>query len=144
MVSAEAAGLLAEEVCLGALVDTPGSVPQVLLLHRSPDRSNFLGQWDVPGGHVEPGETVEETLVRELGEEIAVRPKKWQLLGQVTTRTYLGLAPLIVNLFVITDWEGLPENRQSDEHDQLTWFPLDEARQRLADWWAPNLIALLP
>lgn len=45
---------------------------RVLLGLRHPDRSSFPSVWDVPGGHVEPGESVEQGLVRELHEELGV------------------------------------------------------------------------
>jgi 8-oxo-dGTP diphosphatase len=41
---------------------------QILLLHRSPQASN-PGAWDLPGGHVEPGETLIRAARREVREE---------------------------------------------------------------------------
>lgn len=54
-----------------ALVDADG---RVLLAQRPPGKQ-LAGLWEFPGGKVEPGETPEETLVRELLEEIGVETK---------------------------------------------------------------------
>ena len=43
---------------------------RVLLVHRTPHRHAYPGVWDLPGGHVEPGETA---LTRELREELGVQ-----------------------------------------------------------------------
>jgi NUDIX domain len=50
------------EVVVAAL-DREG---QVLLVHRSPNRRAYLGVWDLPGGHVETGETELAALTREM------------------------------------------------------------------------------
>ena len=54
-----------------ALVDADGRV----LLAQRPEGKTLAGLWEFPGGKVEPGETPEETLVRELHEEIGVETK---------------------------------------------------------------------
>jgi 8-oxo-dGTP diphosphatase len=46
---------------------------------RSPDRVLFPGCWDIPGGHVEPDETLYQALAREIEEETG-----WQLTRLVT------------------------------------------------------------
>ena len=45
---------------------------KALLVHRSPERAVYPGVWDLPGGHVEPGESKPAALVRELAEELDV------------------------------------------------------------------------
>ncbi|OWK19216.1 NTP pyrophosphohydrolase [Mesorhizobium amorphae CCBAU 01583] len=51
-----------------ALVDTDGRV----LLAQRPEGKQLAGLWEFPGGKVEPGETPEECLIRELHEEIGI------------------------------------------------------------------------
>ena len=51
---------------------------RVLLGHRSKDRPTYPDVWDLFGGHVEAGETLEAALVRELDEELAIRPTAYE------------------------------------------------------------------
>ena len=53
-----------------ALVD----VDKRILIAQRPEGKTLAGLWEFPGGKVEPGETPEETLVRELEEERALHP----------------------------------------------------------------------
>lgn len=46
---------------------------KILLLHRDPDYHNFPGKWSVVTGHVEENENPEQTVIREIREELHVR-----------------------------------------------------------------------
>ena len=46
---------------------------KVLLCKMPEDRGAYPGQWAIPGGGVEDGEKIEETLVREMGEEVGLK-----------------------------------------------------------------------
>lgn len=59
-----------------AVIDFDG---EVLLLER--DHSPFEGQWVLPGGLVEPGETVREACVRETAEEVALDVEAVEFVG---------------------------------------------------------------
>ncbi|MGN7246291.1 NUDIX domain-containing protein [Janibacter anophelis] len=93
----------------------------VLLGHRHPQRRHYPDCWDAVGGHIEPGETPMEALVRECREEI----------GVVVTRARpvdlpVAVDDLELHAFVVEAWEGTPANLEPDEHDAIGWFGADE------------------
>jgi 8-oxo-dGTP diphosphatase len=56
---------------------------KVLLAQRGPKANNEAGKWDFPGGTVEFGETIEDTLKRELIEELGIEIEIRELLDVV-------------------------------------------------------------
>ena len=100
----------------------------VLLGRRRDDCDWLAGAWDVFGGHIEPGESEPEALRRELDEELGIVPTQVQRLESIS-----GAAPdpWRLHLYVVTDWQGTPRNRAPEEHVELRWCTLAEARQRL-------------
>lgn len=87
-----------------ALVDADNRV----LLTQRPEGKALAGLWEFPGGKVEPGETPEETLIRELEEEIGVRTKT-ACLAPLTfaSHTYEDFH-LLMPLYVCRRYEGHP------------------------------------
>lgn len=59
------------ECVVGGLIVNPSG--QIFVQKRSPNRKLFPGGWDIAGGHVEPGETLYQTLEREIREETGWR-----------------------------------------------------------------------
>jgi mutator protein MutT len=108
----------AEIVC--GLLIREGSA---LLVHRAPDRAVFPGVWDFPGGHVEPGESAPDALVRELVEELEVVIVRPAGAGDLVLED----EGWHLTVWIVTDWTGTPRNAQPDEHDDLAWFGLDDA-----------------
>jgi len=91
---------------------------RVLLGQRSASREWFPGVWDLPGGHIEDGETPGEALQRELREELGIEvpdPGKEYLARVVTDASDL-------TVWLITEWTGIPINASPIEHDQIAWF----------------------
>ncbi len=125
--------------CVGALIVQQHSL---LLGHRSSTRSFYPSVWDIFGGHIEPGEQPEQTLVRELQEELGIQPTQWiHLVTLVDTiperdeqiQCYVYLVPALV---------GTPVNQQPNEHITIAWFALDQALQlELAHPAYPQLFA---
>lgn len=119
---------------------------RILLGQRSAGRLLYPDVWDMFGGHVEPGEGHEQTLVRELEEELGITPAQWTFLETLTIDlpAAAGEPPdlLIAHLYLVTDWTGTPVNRQPEEHSTIGWFSLEQALQlRLADAMYPELFA---
>jgi 8-oxo-dGTP diphosphatase len=91
-----------------ALVDTDGRV----LLARRPEGKTLAGLWEFPGGKVEPGETPEETLIRELDEELGITTKI-PCLAPLTfaSHTYDDFH-LLMPLYVCRRFEGTAHGRE--------------------------------
>ncbi|MGH1491651.1 MAG: NUDIX hydrolase [Acidimicrobiales bacterium] len=104
---------------------------QVLLCHRRPELEWYPDVWDLPGGHVDDGETSAEALVRELHEELGVQisPPRWDAVfdAAIGDDTHL-------TVWAIDEWSGDVTNRAPEEHDRLGWFQQSElATLTLAD-----------
>ena len=119
---------------------------KVLLGRRSPQRVFFPGVWDLFGGHVEPGEEHEQTMLREVQEELSITPAQWTFLETMTqplpAQANEPPDELIAHLYLLTAWAGTPVNRQPEEHSEICWFSLEEAIELdLADPGYPELFA---
>lgn len=91
---------------------------RVLLCHRSPDRRWFPGVWDLPGGHIEPGEARGAAIAREVNEELGV----WIEPPHAGPRASLSTAAFEMQIWVVSDWSGEIINAAPWEHDQIAWF----------------------
>jgi 8-oxo-dGTP pyrophosphatase MutT (NUDIX family) len=100
---------------------------RILLGLRAPHRRAYAGKWDVIGGLVEPGETVEQALGRELGEEIGVAPVTALPLGEVIDASPEARGIATYHMFAVTAWSGGPPAMCNNEHSALTWFGVEEA-----------------
>lgn len=106
-----------------------------LLLHRAPTRRWYPDCWDLPGGHVEKGETPAEALRRELVEELAVTAVVTGApLAQVRGDDFR------MDVWKVDQWDGEPANVDPNEHDALAWLNnVEMAGLRLADSRLPGL-----
>ena len=110
-------------ICAGGLL-VRGD--EILLAKRSEDREFYPGVWDVPGGHCDGNETPTETLVRELQEEIGVRPHVFEevaVLGEPRPAEHRDAR---YHIFIVTAWAGEPQV-QGSEHSDLCWLSLERA-----------------
>ncbi|MEM9049587.1 MAG: (deoxy)nucleoside triphosphate pyrophosphohydrolase [Pseudomonadota bacterium] len=109
-----AAGSRLVLVAACALVDIDGRV----LLAQRPEGKSMAGLWEFPGGKVEPGETPEACLLRELHEELGV--SSWDsCLAPLTFASHV--YPdfhLLMPLFVCRKWQGIVTAR---EGQKLAW-----------------------
>jgi 8-oxo-dGTP diphosphatase len=97
-----------------ALIDPDGRV----LIAQRPEGKSMAGLWEFPGGKIEPGERPEETLIRELKEELGIDVKE-ECLAPLTfaSHSYEDFA-LLMPLFVCRRWTGVPTGR---EGQALKW-----------------------
>ena len=90
-------------VVAAALVDARGRV----LVQQRPAGRSMAGLWEFPGGKIEPGETPEAALVRELREELAVE------IDDLTPLTFasepLDGKHLLMLLYISRGWRGTPK-----------------------------------
>ena len=107
-------------VVTGALVQGG----QLLLAHRSPSRRWYPDVWDLPGGHVDSGETELEALHRELHEELGI--KATEITPEPVARISERAAGLELGLWVVRGWIGTPTNAQPHEHDEIRWVGPDQ------------------
>jgi len=113
--------------------------PRGLLLGR-----HRRGTWELPGGTVEPGESLEETVVRELREETGSEagPADVRLLG-----TLLDDVDGVVRMTVaaqVTAWRGQPCDQPHERVGDWRWFPLDRLPENLFVCSAQGLTAWRP
>lgn len=97
-----------------ALIDVDGRV----LLAQRPEGKSMAGLWEFPGGKVEPGESPETALVRELHEELGI--ETWNsCLAPLTFASHsYDDFHLLMPLFACRRWEGIP---QAQEGQVLKW-----------------------
>ncbi|MFF4585955.1 NUDIX domain-containing protein [Streptomyces sp. NPDC001388] len=113
--------------------------PRGLLLGR-----HRRGTWELPGGTVEPGETLEETVVRELREETGLRadPADVRLLGTSLDRVE-GVVRVTVGA-VVGSWRGEPADQPGESVGDWRWYPLDRLPPSLFVCSAQSLTAWRP
>ena len=113
-------------VVAAALVDEDG---RVLICQRPPGKSR-AGLWEFPGGMVEPGESPEQALVRELEEELGIAAKPACLSPFVFASHAYADVHLLMPLYLLRRWEGFVQRR---EHADLAWV----RPAKLADYPMP-------
>jgi 8-oxo-dGTP diphosphatase len=108
-------------VAASALIDADGR----LLLAARRAGEPMAGLWEFPGGKVEAGERPEQTLIRELHEELGIAVKE-ACLAPLTfaSHTYKDFH-LLMPLFICRRWEGLAVPR---EGQQLAWVRPNKLR----------------
>jgi 8-oxo-dGTP pyrophosphatase MutT (NUDIX family) len=110
------------QVVVGALVREG----RVLLVHRSPDRRDYPDVWDLPGGHIETGESELGALTRELHEELGVRVARDSASHLCRLHAGRGHQGVRLSAWLVGGWRGTPSNLATDEHDEIRWFPSEE------------------
>ncbi|WP_420723495.1 8-oxo-dGTP diphosphatase MutT [Hwanghaeella sp. LZ110] len=109
-----------------ALLDKDGRI----LLSKRPEGKKLAGLWEFPGGKVDPGETPERALIRELQEELGIDTRASCLAPIGFASHAYEDFHLLMPLYVCRVWQGTPQGREGQE---LAWV----RPQRLGDYPMP-------
>jgi 8-oxo-dGTP pyrophosphatase MutT (NUDIX family) len=119
-----------DEVSSGGVVVRPGPGGwEVCLI-------GVHGSWSLPKGLVEPGESAEETALREISEEVGIPGERLRIRAPLppSEYTYRREGRLIrkrVDHFLVEVPAGTDAVPQAEEVDEVAWVPLDEAPRRV-------------
>lgn len=94
---------------------------QILLAMKK--RGFGKDRWNGVGGKVEPGESIEQALVRECQEEIEVTPVRFQAVAIHDFRFPDGGHDMMVHTYMCSEWHGKPTET---EEMAPQWFPISQ------------------
>ena len=124
-----------------ALIDADKRV----LIAQRPEGKALAGLWEFPGGKIEPGERPEQTLIRELHEEIGITVSEACLAPLTFASHAYESFHLLMPLYICRRWEGevvaregqtltwVRANKLRDYPDAAGGHPADPASDRFAD-----------
>lgn len=106
-----------QQICIAIVQDKQG---QYLICQRQ-EGQHLAGKWEFPGGKVEPGETLEQTLLRELQEEVGLVADSYQTFHSLSF-DYDDLA-LQLHFYLVTEFTG---QAKALEGQNMLWVALSE------------------
>lgn len=115
-----------------ALIDADGRV----LLTKRPEGKALAGLWEFPGGKLDPGESPEEALIRELHEELGIDVSENCLAAFAFASHAYETFHLLMPLFLCRRWKGRPQGREGQalawvRPEKLPDYPMPEADKPL-------------
>ena len=113
------------KACVAILITKRG---KLLLARRGIEPAR--GEWDIPGGFVDRGESAEEAVVREALEETTLRVRVVKYLGSVPDVYGPKQTPTINLCFLVQVLSGEPEARSDVE--KLAWFAMEKLPNKMA------------
>ena len=122
MVQSRMADIKLTLVVACALVDADKRI----LLAQRPEGKTLAGLWEFPGGKVEPGERPEQTLIRELHEELGIDVSEPCLAPLTFASHAYETFHLLMPLYICRRWDGLVQAR---EGQALKWVRPRQLRE---------------
>ena len=92
------------------------------------------GDYSLPAGHVEDGETFSEAAVREAKEETNIDVKLEDAEALITQQRMSIKDTRVDVFFFFFDWSGDPINNEPDVHSEIAWFALDDLPENVMDY----------
>ena len=115
---------------------------QRLLIAQRPAGKPLAGLWEFPGGKIEPGESPEQTIVRELQEELAIITTASALTPLTFASHQYADFHLLMPLYVCREWRGTPSPMEAQ---QIAWVQISDLTNEHAQFPMPPADApLLP
>ena len=109
-------------VAAAALIDVDGRV----LMAQRPEGKAMAGLWEFPGGKIEPGETPEAALIRELDEELGINTVSSCLAPIAFASHGYDDFHLLLMLYACRRWQGVVTPR---ENNDVIWVRPNRLRQ---------------
>jgi len=107
---------------------------ETLLLKRSSKTRNEAGFWSKPGGGVEFGEKIEDTLKREVKEELGVDIGEIRFLSFTDSIMKDDGQHWISLNYCAKIIKGEPKNLEPHKHDEIKWFKLDNLPENVNEY----------
>lgn len=125
------------KVGVGALIQNQNR--EILFLHKNANAKNEPGKWGFPGGEVEFGETLEQTVKREVMEEVGVEIEIERLLkiidhfppetvlssnseDSTSHHPALGMQHWVNPVFKAKITKGIPKIMETHKFSEMKWF----------------------
>jgi 8-oxo-dGTP diphosphatase len=112
--------VVAALILRGANGDGPAGV-EVLICQRKADQPMSL-KWEFPGGKIEPGESSEDALARELNEELGINAVIGKRVARIRHK-YRNGGAIDLQFFVVREFDGTLQNKIFND---MRWTPLVE------------------
>lgn len=114
-------------VATGAVVRS--AERRILLIRRGPAANNGAGEWMLPGGKLEPLETLASGAGRRLAEEVGVEGDM-VFTGIITEDIHWGHEQhFVTHYFQAVSWRGYPRIMEQHKHDGIRWVDEDRLRE---------------
>jgi 8-oxo-dGTP diphosphatase len=110
--------------CVGGVISRDN---KVLLGLRAGHKKLAPNSWDIFGGHVEVGETWEETLIRELHEELDITARTYRYVTAFDETDPGKNGPRRYHIYRVDAWDGAGPRLCGDEHVEMRWVTLGDA-----------------
>ena len=114
---------------------------EVLLQLRKNIR--FDGQYGVPSGHLDEGESVTDCAIREIKEEVGIDLKKEDLEFANVSHCNEYNKDYIQFFFVCKNWEGEFENTEPDKCSEMKFFPINNLPDNMVSFVRSGIESIL-